>query len=126
SLLHLLLSSFFIVESEVLVIDSRVLVINDSIVIVHVGTGLVNIGYGSKNLGFGKVINTESQRVNAAEIVVLIVAGVASCSWVIELTRRESRGFVSEQRIATDGGNLASKLGSNLLVELLSTLASRI
>jgi hypothetical protein len=81
---------------------------------------------GSQDLVFCKIIDTETKRVDASSVVLGVITGVTGASWVADFTGCKCAGLVGEQWVATNSGNLFGKLGSNLLVELLSTIACRI
>jgi hypothetical protein len=89
-------------------------------------SSLCNTSNRSRDFGSREVVHTEVQRVDAAGIVVCVITSVTGSSCVVEVTGRKGGCLVGKRWVTTNGSDLASEFRGNLLVESLSSIASRV
>lgn len=135
----LVLEALSLVATEDLVLVVEVLVVGDLGRDVLVVAGLVgsnvvgdlNIrGVNALNRGSdlirGGILDEQVLGEDAALGVILIVAGVAGASWVINITGLEGAGLEGLERVTANRSNLGSKLKGDILVELGRTVRGRV
>jgi hypothetical protein len=102
-----------------IVVNSLLLVITGT----YVGGDIFN---SSQDLFLAQVVYAETQGVDAPVEVILVIASAAISRGIPNFTWGKCTGFVGTERVAANGGDLASKLSSDLLVEFLGPIGSSV